>query len=144
MEPIDNLLDAVNNYFHDHGKYPKVIISREFWEEHPHEIAKLDKEGIEIEVKENLQFRTFYLEKEERVQQITTLADLKKRVDELVSEGKGYWKILAMPPDANVFLPVNIFPIIPGQDPEEHILEFESIAGDPESEYIRFIIGDIK
>lgn len=144
MKPIDNLIDAVNEYFHKHGEYPKVVISREFWEEHHNEIAKLHNEGTEFEVREILAFRTFFIEKEERVQQIDTLADLKKRVDELFSEGKGHWKVLSMPPDANVFLPVNIFPVIPGQNPEDHILEYESIAGDPESEYIRFIIGDVK
>ncbi|REL39146.1 hypothetical protein DYD21_04095 [Rhodohalobacter sp. SW132] len=143
MKPVDNLFEAVENHFSTYGVYPKVVISREFWEDHATEVAQLSSKGVDFEVDDRMHFKTFYLEGgDSDVRHVETLNDLKKHIDEMVAEGKGEWPVLSMPPDANVYLPISFYPIIPSKDPENDIERYAAIAGDPEREFILFLVGD--
>lgn len=143
MKPVDNLLEAVKTFYHEHGKYPDVEVSSEFFDEYAWDIDKLSKDGITVRVVDKLHFRSFNLLSPSKGQEINTLDDLKRIVNNLVNEGKGHWPIRGIPPDSHVFLPIHLYPIIPGDDPSEHDLENEITAGHPKSEYIRIIMGDI-
>lgn len=143
MSLIDDLLEAINIYYQEHGHYPQVEISQPFFDDHAWDIDKLSKDGISVRVVDKLYFRSFNLIGATKGQNIDTLHELKKLVDKMVSEGKGHWPVRGIPPDAKVFLPIHLYPIIPGDDPAEHDLENEITAGHPESEYIRIIMGDI-
>lgn len=143
MKPVDNLFEAIETHYTAHGEYPKVVISKEFWENHATEVAELSSKGVDIEVSEKMYFKTFYLEGgDSDTRHVKTLNDLKKHIDEMVSEGKGEWPVLCMPPDANVYLPISFHPIIPSKEPENDIERYAAIAGDPEREFILFIVDD--
>lgn len=143
MSSIEDLLNAINNYYHQYGTYPSVEISPAFFDEHSWDIEKLSKDGINVRVVEKLHFRSYAIITKPKGQNIDSLDDLKLVVDMLVNEGKGHWPVRGIPPDSNVFLPIHLYPIIPGDDPAEHDLENEITAGHPKSEYIRIVMGDI-
>lgn len=143
MSSIENLQKAINNYFHSYGVYPSVEVSPTFFDDHAWDIEKLSKDGIDIRVIDKLHFRSYAIITKQKGQNIDTLDNLKAVVDKLISEGKGHWPVRGIPPDSNVFLPIHLYPIIPGDDPSEHDLENEITAGHPKSEYIRIIMGDI-
>lgn len=144
MKSIDDLFSAVNTHLHNHGSYPKVFVARSFWEEHASDIAKLHKDGLEIEVVNHLQFRSFYLigtiHDEQHVDTVNDLYEVAKKLKE---EGKGDWPVRNMPPDANVYLPIQFHPVVPHKDEEDGVERFAAIASNPEREFILVVIGDI-
>lgn len=50
MYSFDQLVEAVNNFKDQHGSWPTVNISKDFWEEHADEIADLSQKGVDITV----------------------------------------------------------------------------------------------
>lgn len=77
---IELLRERINDFEHNEGFLPKVRFSMAFFEEHPHEIAKLSKEGIHIKVVDEITDRhSFLLEKvTEKSPKIDILLDIKK------------------------------------------------------------------
>lgn len=144
MEAIDKLLEAINDYKTNHGEFPKVKISRAFWEENADGVAKLSNDGVDIAVVDNLVGESSFIfwDIPTGGKPVKTLNDLKEHVDQMVAEGKGDWPVVTMPSDACVYLPIKLYPVIPGEEPYEGFKQYASIDGKPEAEHILVVIGD--
>lgn len=141
---FDLLLERINDFYHNEGFYPKVRISKAFWEQFAHEIADLASDGITINVVDNIRNRHSFLlgKTDTRATQIDTLKDLKKQVDKWVKEGRGHWPVRCMAMNADVYIPIQLFAIVPGEAPEDGLELFKEFPGAPKGEHILVITGD--
>ena len=144
MKSIEHLRNKLSTYKDKHGQYPKVRISRDFWEEHAEEIVRLSNQGIDITVDEKILLKnTFLLGRTEKAgNQVDTVKDLKSLVDLMVKEGKGDWPIRNMPPDSNTYHRLRFYSIVPGEEPYEGLQRFPSFWGAPKAQHILVQIGE--
>lgn len=141
---IDLLRERINDFYHNEGYYPKVRISKAFWEQFAHEIADLAKDNISINVVDNIRSRhSFFLEKaNDKSPEIDTLLDLKKVVDKWVGQGKGHWPTRCMSMDDDIYIPIQLYAIVPGEAPMDGLELFEEFWGAPEAEHILVVTAD--
>ena len=144
MSEIDNRFEAVDHYYHTYGEYPDIIVARSFWEDYASKIAKLHSDGVNVEVVDQIHFRSFYLKGTvEENRGINTVDDLYNTVKKFKEEGKGSWPVRCMQPDINAYLPIQLYPTLPHMDEENEVESDSTIAGDPKREFISVIIGTI-
>ena len=93
MTPFDRLLAAINEYRLNHGHFPRVRISKAFWEDNADEIAKLSSDGINIQVVESLKINSsFLLESPPPAGwPVRNAYDMKRLAELLIAQGKGSW-----------------------------------------------------
>lgn len=147
MDPdtsFDLLLERINDFYLNQGYYPKVRISKAFWEEYAHEIADLAKDSISINVVDNLRSRHSFLLEEVDMEEakIYTLNELRDRVDRWVMEGKGSWPVHCMATDDDVYVPIQLYAILPGEAPMEGLELMADFPGAPDGEHILVVTGD--
>lgn len=120
------------------GYCPKVKISNAFWEEHADAIAGLANEGVNIQVVEELVLNSSFVVEETQNEgnQIDTLHDLKEVVDRWVAEGKGDWPVRQMLLGVDLYMPLRLHAIVPGQAPEEGLELAPEFPGAPPGEHI--------
>ncbi|SHG59637.1 hypothetical protein SAMN05443144_13714 [Fodinibius roseus] len=141
---FDLLLSQINDFYHTHGYYPKVKVSMPFWENNAHSIAKLANKHIEIAVIKSLKGKNSFLLEgmEEESPIINTLFDLKSQVDTWIMEGKGDWPVLCLAMEENIYIPIQLYAIVPGDAPQEGLDLFSDFTGAPEGEHILVLTGD--
>lgn len=141
---FDLLLECIKNYYHNHGYYPKVRISIDFWEEYAHEIADLAEKNISINVVDNIRSsHSFLLEKAVKNETIIdTLSDLKSLIDRWIQEGKGSWPIRSMAVNADIYVPIQLHAIIPGEAPPKGLELMADFPGAPDGEHILVVTGE--
>lgn len=138
------LLDRINDFYHNHGYYPKVRISKAFWEQYAHEIADLAKDNISINVVENISGPHSFLFKKahEKSPKIDILLDLKKQVDKWIGEGKGHWPVRCMGMHSDIYIPIHLYAVVPGEVTIEGVDLQKEYLQSPEAEHILVITGD--
>lgn len=143
MYTFDQLSEAINNFKKQHGEWPTVVISNDFWEAYPHKIAELSKKGVDITVSEVPHFKGFYFTGIPRTdeQTIGTVRDLQEQAQTLIDQGKGDWPVRFLPHDARVYLQIKLCPIIPGQAPLEGLELHSHYADAPEGEHVLILFG---
>lgn len=144
MKPFELLLDRINQFEENEGYLPKVRISRAFWNEYAHEIADLAKDDISINVVDSIRGpHSFLLEKaSEKSLEIDTLFDLKQMVDKWVGQGKGHWPVRCMSMDDDIYIPIQLYAIVPGEAPLDGLELFTEFWGAPSAEHILVITAD--
>jgi|GEM_PF-4601898 len=60
MYSFDQLSEAINKFKQQHGRWPTVVISSDFWEQHAHHIADLSSKGVDVTVSDVPHFKGFY------------------------------------------------------------------------------------
>ena len=143
MYSFDKLSEAVGTYKEQHGEWPTVVISSDFWEQHAHGIADLSNKGVEITVSEGPYIKGFYFANIPRTDEktINTVRDLKEQAQKLIDEGLGHWPVKFLPHDARVYLQIKLCPIIPGQAPAQGLELHSHYADAPEGEHVLILFG---
>ena len=143
MYSFDQLSEAIQTFKDQHGGWPTVVVSSDFWEEHAHKIADLSNKGVDITVSDTPHFKGFYFTNIPRTHEdtINTVRDLKEQVETLIDQGKGHWPVRFLPQDARVYLQIRLCPIIPGQAPVEGLELHSHYADAPEGEHVLVLFG---
>lgn len=115
-----------------------------FWEHNAHEISKLAKDNIKINVVDSILGRHSFLLEDVAGKgfEIDTLMNLKGKVDKWVDEGKGSCPVRCMATEADTYIPIQPYAIVPGEAPMEGIDLFKNFTGSPDGEHILVITGE--
>ncbi|WP_139240323.1 hypothetical protein [Fodinibius roseus] len=141
---FDLLLSRIDDFYHTHGYYPNVKVSMAFWENNARNIAQLANKYIEITVTKNLRAKdSFLLEgMEEQSSVIDTLFDLKSQVDTWIMEGKGHWPVRCKAMNVAVYIPIQLFAIVPGEATIKGLDLDKNFPGTPKGEHILVLTRD--
>lgn len=143
MDNFKRLEKQINSYKEAYGTVPKVQVNREFWEKNSRRISKLTREGVRIEVADNLQLNNSYLLQYPREQYpaVDTLHDLKKEVDRLVAEGKGDWPVKVKSEDDYTYQKITLCPSVPGHPPVKRAELISDFTNAPDGEHILIMVN---